>query len=118
VVRLISQVFPQNTPLLFCVYIHILRIPAIRGQHPYYAARRQFEASGNYDCTDRLNEIQVPTLILHGKKDKQAPYSLAEEMHAGIKGSKMITFNGGHIFFILRPQQFVKAITDFLDSVQ
>ncbi|MGH2496135.1 MAG: alpha/beta fold hydrolase [Ktedonobacteraceae bacterium] len=91
----------------------MLRIPMIRGPHPYYAVARQLEASRAYDCMDRLNEIQVPTLILHGKKDKSAPYQLAEAMHSGIKDSEMITFNGGHLFFILRPRPFIEAITDF-----
>jgi 3-oxoadipate enol-lactonase len=94
----------------------MLKIPMIRGHYPYYAAARQLEASRTYDCMDRLNEIHVPTLILHGKKDKTAPYRLAEAMHSGIKGSKMITFHGGHLFFILRQKQFIDAITDFLDS--
>jgi len=39
-------------------------------------------------------------LILHGKKDKVASYKLAEEMYAGIKGSIIIAFNGGHYIFI------------------
>ncbi len=95
----------------------MLRIPAIRGPHPYYAFAHQLQASRNFDYTDRLREIQVPTLILHGKQDKSAPYWLAEEMHKGINGSKMIAFNGGHLFFILRPQQFVDAIFSFLDAL-
>lgn len=94
----------------------MLIIPMIRGPHPYYAVVRQREASRAYDCMDRLKEIHVPTLILHGKKDKSVPYRLAEEMHRGIKDSKMVTFHGGHLFFILRPQQFLEAITDFLNS--
>ena len=94
----------------------MLKIPMIRGPHPYYAVVRQRHASRNYDCMDRLNEIQVPTLILHGKKDKSAPYHLAEAMQSGIKGSQMITFPGGHLFFIVRPKQFIEAIADFLDS--
>jgi len=93
----------------------MLRIPMIRGPHPYYAVARQLEASRAYDCMDRLNEIHVPTLILHGKKDKSAPYHLAEAMQSGIKGSKMLTFDGGHLFFILRQQQFIEAIVDFWD---
>jgi len=36
---------------------------------------------------------------MHGKKDKIVPYTLAEEMHSGIKGSKMLAFAGGHLFF-------------------
>ena len=94
----------------------MLKIPMIRGPHPYYAVARQLEASRTYDCMDRLNEIHVPTLILHGKKDKTAPYRLAEAMHTGIKGSQMITFHGGHLFFILRQKQCIDAITDFFNS--
>lgn len=77
----------------------ILRIPKIRGPHPYYVVVRQMAASRAFDCMDRLGEIQVPTLILHGKADKSAPYPLVEAMHRGIKDSEMITFNGGHLFF-------------------
>jgi 3-oxoadipate enol-lactonase len=94
----------------------MLKIPMIRGPHPYYAVARQREASITYDCMDRLNEIHVPTLILHGKKDKVAPYRLAEAMRSGIKDSKMLTFPGGHLFFFVRQKQFIEAIADFLDS--
>lgn len=95
----------------------MLRIPMIRGPHPYYVVVRQLEASRSYDCMDRLNEMHVPTLILHGKNDKSAPYPLAEAMHAGIKGSKMLTFPGGHLFFIMRQKQFIEAIKNFLDFI-
>ena len=94
----------------------LLRIPAIRGPHPYYAFARQLKASRSFDCMDRLGEIQVPALILHGKQDKSAPYLLVEAMHQGIKGSQMITFDGGHLFFLMRPKQFMDAIEDFLNS--
>jgi len=96
----------------------ILRIPAIRGSHPYYVFARQLKASRAFDCMDRLGEIQVPTLILHGKDDKSAPYNLVEAMHRGIKDSEMITFDGGHLFFLMRPQQFMAAIEDFLNSLK
>jgi 3-oxoadipate enol-lactonase len=95
-----------------------LKIPMIRGPHPYYAAIRQLEASRDYDCMDRLGEIQVPTLILHGEKDKIAPYRLAEAMQSGIKSSQMLTFHGGHLFFIVRQKQFIDAVVDFLGSLK
>jgi pimeloyl-ACP methyl ester carboxylesterase len=96
----------------------MLKIPMIRGSQPHSAAVRQREASLAYDCMDRLNEIQVPALILHGKKDKIAPYRLAEEMHSGIIDSKMITFHSGHLFLILRPRKFIDATLDFLGSIK
>ena len=95
----------------------MLRLPMVRGPHPYYAVARQREASRAYDCMDRLSEIHVPTLILHGKEDKTAPYRLAEEMHAGIKDSKMLTFPGGHLFFLFRPAQFIEAVSSFLGTM-
>lgn len=93
----------------------MLTIPMIRGSN---ASIRQFEASTDFDCTDRLSEIHVPTLILHGQQDRTAPYALAEEMHDGIQNSHMITFQGGHIFFITKAKQFIDVIANFLDAVQ
>ena len=84
---------------------------------PYYAVMRQRQASRNYDATVRLSEIGVPTLILHGKKDRLAPYALAQEMHAGIRDSQMITFDGGHLFLFFRQKQFLEAVGRFLQSL-
>jgi pimeloyl-ACP methyl ester carboxylesterase len=74
------------------------------GKYPQQpgAFARQRQASRAYDCMDRLGEIHVPTTILHGRRDRLVPLREAESMHRGIAGSKMVTFNGGHIFFVMR----------------
>jgi pimeloyl-ACP methyl ester carboxylesterase len=83
---------------------------------PKYAFMRQREASRIYDCSSRLDEIQALTLIAHGQSDKIAPIELADEMHAGIKGSVLRKFNGGHLFFLFRSrQQFVEVVNEFLE---
>ena len=69
----------------------------------------------DYDATDRLREIRVPTLILHGTSDRIAPYELAEKMHAAIQGSKMVTFDGGHHFMFSQQAQFLGAVVEFLE---
>ena len=95
----------------------ITLLPILKGKYPQplYAYLRQRQASGAYNCTDRLHELHMPTEILHCKNDKTAPDELAEEMRAGIAGSKIITFQGGHIFFFWRErQQFLEAIARFL----
>ena len=44
-------------------------------------------------------------------------YPLAEEMHTGIRGSHLMTFQGGHIFFLTSErQQFLEATAEFLGS--
>lgn len=98
----------------------IPRMAPFRGSRahaqPYYAFARQREASRSYDCTSRLHLIHVPTLILHGRHDRTAPYALAQKLLAGIPNAQMITFGGGHIFFFLHPQQCCDAITTFLSE--
>ena len=95
------------------------RLPLFKGKHPqpYYAFSRQREASSGYDCTSRLPEINVPAFIMNGAKDKSAPRELAEELHAGIKGSKLFMFKGGHMFFMLRErQQFLDTMAACLEA--
>jgi 3-oxoadipate enol-lactonase len=98
------------------------RIPLVQSlfskhPQPQYAFKRQLQASRSYDCSGRLGEIHVPTLILHGAGDRIAPLPLAEEMHAGIRGSRMITFPGGHIFFMMKQERFCSAVFDFLSGI-
>ena len=93
--------------------------PIFRSKYPqpHYAFMRQRQASFVYNCTDQLHELQVPTIIMHGEKDKIVPYTLAEEMHTGIQGSKMLTFAGGHLFFFMRErQQFLDALAEFVGT--
>lgn len=95
----------------------VTNAPIFRSKYPqpHYAFMRQRQASFAYNCSERLHELQIPTVIMHGKKDRIAPYALAEKMHAGIHGSKMIAFEGGHIFFFMRERQrFLDTTAEFL----
>jgi pimeloyl-ACP methyl ester carboxylesterase len=82
---------------------------------PYYAFVNQLEASRKFVCSDRLGEIRAQTLILHGTKDKVAPFNLAQELHSGITGSKLIPFQGGHAFSFMQRELFIKEVCAFLD---
>jgi 3-oxoadipate enol-lactonase len=91
----------------------VLSSLVFRGRHPQprYAFNRQREASRSFDCTDRLEGIHVPTTILHGRRDRIAPLRYAQIMRRGIAGSQIVTFSGGHLFFLVRERKW------FLDSV-
>ncbi len=93
--------------------------PIFRSKYPqpHYAFMRQRQASFVYNCTDKLHELHIPTVIMHGKKDKIVPYRLAEEMQEGIKNSKMLMFAGGHVFFFMKERQrFLDAIAEFVGT--
>jgi pimeloyl-ACP methyl ester carboxylesterase len=91
----------------------VLSTLLFRGRYPQprYAFARQREASRAYDCSDRLGEIRVPTTILHGRRDRIVPLREAESMRRDIAGSQLVTFGGGHLFFLRRERKW------FLDSV-
>jgi 3-oxoadipate enol-lactonase len=94
----------------------LARMPFFRGKYPqpYYAFRNQVEASSNYDCSERLNEIRAPTLVMHGRRDGVAPYAIAEEMRQRIPNSRMVAENGGHTFLFFRPKDFAASVIAFL----
>jgi 3-oxoadipate enol-lactonase len=81
---------------------------------PYRAFIHQLEASSKFDCTDRLAGISAPTLILRGERDTLAPKDLVQEVHSGIKGSRLVEFKGGHIFFLWENKKFTGAVSEFL----
>jgi 3-oxoadipate enol-lactonase len=81
---------------------------------PYYAFVRQLDASRGFVCAAKLGMIHAPTLILHGTRDKIAPFKLAEEMHSGIIGSKLVSFKGGHAFPLMHGERFIKEVSGFL----
>lgn len=91
-------------------------MPFFRGKYPqpYYAFRNQVEASSNYDCSERLNEIRAPTLVMHGRRDGVAPYAIAEEMKRRIPNSRMVAESGGHTFLFFRPKDFAASVAAFL----
>ena len=64
---------------------------------------------------DRLHEVKVPTLIIHGELDAGVPLACAEDANRRIVGSKLVVFKGaGHWAQRERPEEFNKTVIDFL----
>ena len=80
----------------------------------------EFTCTGNlieWDRTDRLGEIRVPTLITVGEFDEVHP-SCAETMHRGIRDSELVIFpDCGHLVHLEAPEQYREVLLRFLDRV-
>lgn len=64
---------------------------------------------------DRLHEITVPTLILHGAEDRLVPVSWAQRAHTLIRGSELYVFaECGHWPPREKADEFNRAIPEFL----
>ncbi len=69
-----------------------------------------------YDVRDRLGEVRIPTLIIHGREDTRIPPERAEELHHGIKGSRLVMLDDcGHWPHVEKRADFVAAVKEFLE---
>ena len=72
----------------------------------------------DWDVTDRLGEIRVPTLITSGRHDECTP-ALVEVLHCGIAGSEWVVFeDSAHMPHLEETASYVAVVAAFLDSVE
>ncbi|MCS4302678.1 alpha/beta fold hydrolase [Chryseobacterium sp. BIGb0232] len=80
-----------------------------------YATTQGLIALRDTDLRPELIKITIPTVIFHGTQDKIAEFALAEQMHQGIKGSKLVKFEkSGHGLFIEELEKFNTEFIAFL----
>ena len=79
-----------------------------------YATAQCLIALRDTDLRPDLGMIKVPTMILHGKKDKICSFDLAEQMKAGIAGSHIVAFeHSGHSLFLEETPKFNAELINF-----
>ena len=72
----------------------------------------------DWDRTDRLDEIMVPTLITVGRFD-EIPLPCAETLQRGIPGSQLRIFeHSAHVAHIEEPEAYRTTLADFLARVE
>ena len=75
----------------------------------------QTRAATNFDSCERLSMINVPTLILHGKKDVMIPSENATVLAEAIPNAKLVLFqNSGH-YLAEDADKVLETIMNFLD---
>ncbi len=89
----------------------------------YYTmqGRSEFVMTGklkDWDITDRLGEIKVPTLVTSGRYDEATPL-IAGPVHRGIAGSEWVIFeHSGHLAHAEEPERYMQVLGDFLARVE
>ncbi|MFA6126612.1 MAG: alpha/beta hydrolase [Bacteroidales bacterium] len=79
-----------------------------------YATAQCLMALRDTDLRPDLANITIPTLIIHGKKDKICSFDLAEQMKAGIKNSHIVAFEkSGHSMFLEETVKFNTELMKF-----
>lgn len=85
---------------------------------PPAARRAQAAAVDAFDVSDRLGEIAVPTLVLHGTDDRVVPVGNGELLAARIPGARARFVDGGaHLLFIEHAERVTDELLGFLADV-
>jgi len=67
------------------------------------------------DISEKTKKINVPVLIIHGKKDLISQVKTAYEMNKLIKNSRLCILNTNHISVFNAIQEIIKEIDTFLE---
>lgn len=94
---------------------------AVRGQGtPVYQTMwgpSEFSATGNlrtFDCTARLHELRIPTLVTCGRYDEATPETVAAHARL-IPGAQLVVFEqSAHMAHLEEPALFLHILRDFL----
>lgn len=80
-------------------------------------AARLSALTGGISFQDRLAEVAVPTLVIHGSDDRIIPLAGGQALAAGIPNSKLVVIEGsGHVPTLTFPVQVADAINTFFAS--
>jgi len=78
---------------------------------------RQLQACTGHDVWERLSQLHIPTLVVHGETDPLVPTENGRNLAKNIQGAKLILYpNTGHIPIIERAEDYNRDVLSFLES--
>jgi 3-oxoadipate enol-lactonase len=89
------------------------------GSVPEASYRAMMLALLGFDQRKALADITVPTLVLSGSKDKNAPAPMMAKMSTYIPRATYVELEGaGHLVNLERPKAFNAALDQFLKTIE
>jgi pimeloyl-ACP methyl ester carboxylesterase len=78
------------------------------------ASRRQFNAVQRFNTRGRLQQIRVPTLVLHGKKDFVFPPENGSILAGAIPNAKLVYLEKSAHYLAEEIEEVISVLTSFL----
>ena len=87
------------------------RLTSVAGRRAYRAAMTGF------DVRDRLGQMRVPTIVLHGTRDTYFRTPVAEALARGLPEAELRLVRGArHVLPITHPEPVERAVADLIGS--
>jgi pimeloyl-ACP methyl ester carboxylesterase len=91
-----------------------LRVGRAQPQHPD-GQRRQWEAVQAWDAYERLPELRMPVLVLHGSQDQVIDVENARVLASRIPGAELAILEGaGHVYHSEQAERADEVVLDFV----
>jgi L-proline amide hydrolase len=72
----------------------------------------------DWDITDRLGEIRIPTLVITGEHDEATP-AINRTVSSGIPGAESVIYpNASHMAHVEDPEGYRRVLDDFLTRIE
>lgn len=82
---------------------------------PSYVAYKYFKTLLGEDLCDRLEKVNIPTIMFHGRHDKVCHPGWVEYMAQRIEGARIVWFeNSGHGLMVEEPDKFSRELAAFV----
>jgi 3-oxoadipate enol-lactonase len=73
------------------------------------------EGLGQVDLRSKLERIQCPALVVVGREDPSTPLHMSEEIHRGIRGSRLVVLDDArHLVPVEHPEEFNRLVLELL----
>ena len=80
---------------------------------PLAVIQLQLQAIAPHDTSERLDQISVPTLVVHGTEDQMLPAANSRVIASRIPGAKLVELDGiGHVFWWEQPERSAELIAE------
>ena len=109
-----TQFLPDGTPEQIASFNEIQRLSASP-----QTAERVFDATNSIDVSELAQRVSTPTLVLHGREDKRAPFEEGRLIAARIPGARFVPLETrNHVLVEQDPawSRFLDEIRAFLGS--
>lgn len=121
-----AELARQTVPLFFSttyaeahpetIEVHVDRLTKMKAG-PVVAALDA--VLGRESILDRLDDVRVPTLVIHGEQDQAVPISKAEAVASGIRGAELVKIpDAGHTSVLEAPDIVNQALDGFFGRVK
>ena len=90
----------------------------IRQQYPAppFSFARQVQAVAAHNTSSQLDQIKVPTMVITGREDRLVPPQNSKMIAERIAGAILKVLPGGHLFMAEYPEEFNRAVIEFVTA--